>query len=375
MSQTQAQKPQLPAVVGDRNTLQRLLANERFQDQLRGIAGKFLTPEKVTKLAILAMSRQPLLAKCTQPSLLMALMKAAELGLDFAGSTGQGWLIPFKNGRTGQYEVEFWPGVRGYIELAYRSGHVSYIDSQVVRQKDEFRYGLGTSPFVDHTPQIAGDAGPVVCVYAVVLLRNSDIPKVELMTFAEIEAIRQRSRAKDNGPWVSDWNEMAKKTVLKRILKDVPLGPRLEDALALDDSDNAGQDEQQPQHQHVDATVLPEGVDPETGEILGDADQQFLNAAEAEEQPIQPASTDADLPGTGAPPSDFKAKKQAIIDGIYKVVGDRYPADNVASQAARLKLLGHVFGSADPNKLYIMPMEILTAGLDHLKSAQQETQA
>ena len=185
----------------------------------------------------------PRLMECTQASLMRAVSDAAELGLTPTGLLGSAYLVPYKNRRTGQMDAQLIPGYRGLVDLARRSGQIQDIVADVIRQKDTYRIVKGTDGRVEHEPFIPDPTAPVedrdpgrpVGAYMVAWLRNSPRPHVEWMTTDEIEAVRKRSKASDDGPWVTDWSEMARKTVVRRGSKYLPLSTQFEAALSLDE--------------------------------------------------------------------------------------------------------------------------------------------
>lgn len=219
------------AVNPKQQALKQLL--ERAKPAMAGVATKHLTPDKLVRIALLATSRTPKLLECSPSSILLAVMQAASLGLEVGGVLGHGYLVPYGN------EAQFIPGYRGLIDLARRGGHVLTIEARVVRDDDEaFHYDLGLEPKLIHRPG-AGN-GEITHVYAIARLRDG-VSQFEVMTRAEVDGIRKRSRAGSNGPWVSDYSEMARKTVVKRLAKYLPLSVELAAALELDNRAETGE--------------------------------------------------------------------------------------------------------------------------------------
>lgn len=200
---------------------------------------KHLTPERLARVAITAISSNPRLLECTKESLALALIEAGQLGLEPNGVMGQAYLVPYHNGRLKRYEAQFQIGYRGLIELARRSGDVTKIEARVVREGDDFLYEYGLQPKLVHRPDPSGK-GEITHVYAIAWLRGSD-PIFEVMTREEVEAIRRRSKAADSGPWVTDYEAMARKTVVKRLAKYLPLSPEAEAAIEADNRRDVGQ--------------------------------------------------------------------------------------------------------------------------------------
>ena len=212
----------------------KILSDESFAKSLRDVIPKHLTPDRIVKMALVAASRQPKLFECTSQSFLQSVMKSAELGLDCAGTLGQGYLVPYYNTKIKALECQFIAGYQGLINLARRSGHIKRIESRTVYENDTFEveYGLNQKP--NHTPNLKGERGKIVCVYAVAELKDGS-SQLEVMTIGEVEGIKNRSKAKGSGPWITDFGEMARKTVIRRIAKYLPLSPELAKAIETDD--------------------------------------------------------------------------------------------------------------------------------------------
>lgn len=200
---------------------------------LAGVAAKGLTPERLIKLAVLAANRTPALAQCSMDSIFMALMQCAELGLEPSGTLGGAYLVPF--GKQCQMIV----GYRGLIDLARRSGVLEQIEAHVVYSRDTFECEFGLNPKLRHVPEWNGDRGERVGVYMIARLKGGGV-HVDVMGINEVDAIRKRSRSSGNGPWMTDYDEMAKKTVVRRGLKMVPMSSELQDALDRDTETESG---------------------------------------------------------------------------------------------------------------------------------------
>jgi len=221
--------------------LKGLLERREFKQAMRKAAPRHISVERLTRMAITAVSRQPMLLRCTQASILKGLMESAILGLDCSGLLARGYLVPFKNGRLSRemrrdvYEAVFIPGYLGLCDLARRSGEIDYIKAVAVFEGDEFEYEEGLEQRLVHRPNASPDARKdkehLRYVYAVVAYRTG-AKDFRVMTMAEVESHRQRSRAKDNGPWVTDYIPMSLKTVCKALCKWLPLSPEMADALA-----------------------------------------------------------------------------------------------------------------------------------------------
>ena len=185
---------------------------------------KYLTPERVVKVAMLAIRKSPLLAQCSRESILQCVMDASSLGLDVGGMLGHAYLVPFKNNKKGIYESQLIVGYKGLISLARRSGEVLSVKAEIVYDKDEFEVDLASGDLPKHKPYLRGDRGNAYLVYCVARFRDGG-NHTEVMTLADCEKIRLRSKAKDAGPWSNrdDYLEMCKKTCARRASKYWPL--------------------------------------------------------------------------------------------------------------------------------------------------------
>lgn len=190
-----------------------------------------MTPERFTRITMSALSANPKLQECTPQSFLGAMMTAAQLGLEPNTPLGQAYLIPFRN--HGRMECQFQLGYKGLIDLAYRSGEVSIIQAHTVCENDEFTYELGLDPTLRHVPA-KGKRGNPIAYYAMFKTKDGGYG-FQVMSVEDINAhARKYSKSFGNGPWQSNFDEMAKKTVLKKVLKYAPLKSDFVRGLAQD---------------------------------------------------------------------------------------------------------------------------------------------
>lgn len=208
---------------------------DRAKEQIRMALPRHMSVDRLIRVALTSVQRTPKLLDCNQTSLLGAIVQSAQLGLEPDGVLGHAYLVPYGK------EVQLIPGYKGLVMLARRSGEVSSVDARVVYDGDHFRYAFGLEPKLEHVPADRDDETPArpTHAYAVVRLKDGGY-QFDVLTFREIEAVRKRSRAGTSGPWVSDWPEMAKKTVLRRVLKLAPMSVEGQQAVALDEMADAG---------------------------------------------------------------------------------------------------------------------------------------
>lgn len=181
-----------------------------------------ITPERFTRMVLTAISTTPKLAECDQITFLAAMMNAAQLGLEPNTPLGQAYLLPYKN--KGKLQVQFQIGYKGLIDLAYRSGDVVTVQAQIVYENDTFECEFGIDPKLRHIPA-EGDRGKPVKVYAIFRTKSGGYG-FEVMSMEDIRRHAEKyskSYGSEYSPWRTNFEEMAKKTVLKRCLKYAPL--------------------------------------------------------------------------------------------------------------------------------------------------------
>lgn len=189
-----------------------------------------ITAEKFQRVALTALMQNAQIADCTKDSVLNSLMKCAQDGLLPDGREAALVKYNSKNGATAQYM----PMVYGIIKRMKNSGEVSDVNAHLIYSGDKFEYQItdGVSK-INHTPAMFTNRGQLVGVYAVIRFKDGE-NHVEVMTKEEVDKIRERSRSKDSGPWVTDYEEMAKKTVIRRAAKRVPTSSDIERLLDQD---------------------------------------------------------------------------------------------------------------------------------------------
>jgi recombination protein RecT len=210
---------------------------EQSHERLTAVLPRYLTPERVVQVVSTLVYRTPSLQKCPPDSVLAAVMQASELGLDLSPGMGEAYLVPYWNKRAGVHECQFQPGYKGLVKLARQSGEIASIRAEIVREGEPFVYRYDPDLTLLHEPHVGSD-DPVVLVYAVAKLANGE-RQAAVLARAEVEAVRARSRSGGEGPWVTDWPEMAKKTAVRRLCKLLPRSLDLGRALEADDQQYA----------------------------------------------------------------------------------------------------------------------------------------
>jgi recombination protein RecT len=297
------------APIGSAGGLKSLL--EAQKNGISAMLPRHITPERLFKTMLVAANRNPDLLKCTQASLLETINRAAELGLDLSGTLGEAYPVPFNN-KVKVNGAEQWMsqcqliiGYRGYEKLAWQSGEVSSIDAEVVCENDTFRFKKGSEVVVEWTPCLTGKRGNAIGAYCCVTMKNGG-RIARFLVKDDIEKIRNSSKSKDSPAWRNWWDEMARKCVIKRTLKDAPLSTeKLAKAMEIEheadlldvlDVEPTGHGQPAPRQQALadklktrqlppaETAEEPAAVDQETGEVADEAP--------AGDKPAAPAITD-----------------------------------------------------------------------------------
>jgi recombination protein RecT len=229
--------------------------------------------ERFVRTTMTAIQNNPDILKAERQSILSSCMKAAQDGLVLDGREAA---LVIMGGK-----ASYMPMVAGIMKLVRNSGQLSSLTAQTVHENDKFSYNPAADTAPQHEPDWFGTRGKVIGVYAVAKLKDGNTV-VEIMSRDDIEAIRKRSRASGAGPWVTDWNEMARKTVIRRISKYLPKSTDRDDdarvfqAIERDDEDYDLTEQpeapaQKPKRTKRAADILNAKtieVDPDTGEVF-----------------------------------------------------------------------------------------------------------
>ncbi len=235
-------KEELAKKAENKNTKPKLTTSMSIADLIKAMEPEIkkalpsvITPERFTRMALSAISNTPKLQECSQMSFLAALMNAAQLGLEPNTPLGQAYLIPYKN--KGKLECQFQIGYKGMIDLVYRNEQMQTIQAQVVYENDYFEYELGLDAKLVHKPALE-ERGEIKYIYALFKLQNGGFG-FEVMNRQEVITHAERYSQGINSnysPWKSNFEEMAKKTAIKRVLKFAPMKADFARAIATDET-------------------------------------------------------------------------------------------------------------------------------------------
>jgi recombination protein RecT len=183
-----------------------------------------ITVEKFTRVAMTAIQNNPDLA--VKGPALAVCVRLAQDGLLPDGREAA--IVMFGN------KAQAMPMIAGILRKIRQSGEVSRVSAQVVYENDEFVWHLGFDEDVTHNPPaLDKPRGKPIGAYATAVLKDGS-RLLEVMSLEEIEKVRAVSRAKGNGPWVQWWGEMARKTVMRRLSKRLPMSTDIMDELDRD---------------------------------------------------------------------------------------------------------------------------------------------
>lgn len=240
---------------------------EKLKPQLALALPRHMTADRMARIVLTDMRRVPKLMECTPQSLAGAIMASAQLGLEPGNGLGHAYLLPFdKRAKVGGQwqtvatECQIIIGYRGMIDLARRSGQIVSLSARIVHERDHFAYRYGLDENVEHVPHAGEAPGPMTFVYAVAKLKDGGV-QFEVMSRAEVESIRAKSKAGGSGPWVDHFEEMAKKTAIRRLFKYLPVSVEMARAVTMDEQAEAGL----PQDHNVIDGMVSEMAAPDQG--------------------------------------------------------------------------------------------------------------
>lgn len=248
-----------------RPSIRQELESPSFAAQIAKVLPKHITPARMVRVAITAMTKQPKLSECDPATVYSCLLTLSSIGLEPDGRLAH--LVPFFNTKRNVYECTLIVDWKGLAQIVYRSGQVSNLHADVIYQGDLFGYNCGQiTTHVPHFLRTDSDApteqGRIIGAYAIATMKDGTKPAV-VISEAAIQKIRARSKAANSGPWVTDTDEMRKKTAFRRLSKWLPVRSE-ELTTALDVDDDGGDsitnvtDTARPEIQRLAPVELPE---------------------------------------------------------------------------------------------------------------------
>lgn len=195
--------------VSAKSDMRGFLTSDKLKAELTKTLPKILPTERFVRTALTAITKTPKLLECTQESMAICLLDLSAIGLEADGRHAH--LIPYKDRCT--LIIDY----KGLVQIAYRAGAKS-IHADKVCKNDKFTQINGV---VHHEIDHSKERGEVFAYFCTIVMSDG-VTKSEVMNITEIEKIRKRSMSGSSGPWVTDFDEMAKKTTFRRCFKWLP---------------------------------------------------------------------------------------------------------------------------------------------------------
>jgi len=260
----------------NKGTIAHLLESQKKQIALA--LPKHLTPDRLMRVALTALSKNPKLLECSPTSLLGSVIQSAQLGLEPDGALGEAYLIPFtknfkdeKGNWQRKMECQFMPGYRGIAKLVRNSGDVISVSAKDVCENDLFEFEYGSNEKLIHKPAMK-DRGTVIYFYAYARLKDGGF-QFEIMSKEEVDLIKYQAYRKNNpknkdksnseieklidGVWKDYYVEMARKTVFKKLSKYLPMSVEAAKVFEIEENRELGRT--------VTSDIL--NINTETGEL------------------------------------------------------------------------------------------------------------
>ncbi len=320
-------------VVQQKRDIRALIQSEATKAQIALVLPKHLTADRMARVACTAILKTPKLADCRPESLLQALMLCSQAGLEPDGRNAH--LIPFGD----QVQVIF--DYKGLVALAERNG-VESIYADRICDNDAFDYQvIDGEKKLSHKVDWKKPRGHAYAYYA--SCRRNGRLDVEVMTKDDVDAIRKRSRAANGGPWVTDYDEMAKKTVLRRMSKRWDLNPEVADAIIADDDTPLFR---APSPVAASETAAPIFSLPPPAAPARVADESPTPAHDPDDdvpmgEAASPAASTTTAPTPAVAPAEISPEVQATMNKLAELcVASGISEDQVVAYSKKNKLAG-----------------------------------
>lgn len=217
-----------------------LINSPKLESQIAQALPRHMDARRFVRVVATELRRHPQLLETTPASFLGALLEASALGLE-PGPLGHCYLLPFRDRNNGTVECQLILGYKGMIDMARRSGNIVNIVARAVYEKDDFSFQYGLEERLDHRPFMDGDRGEPKLYYGVAHYKGGG-HLIMVLSKADVDRYRSRSRARNSGPWVTDYEAMALKTVIRRMATFLPLSVQAAEAVAIDEQRELGLD-------------------------------------------------------------------------------------------------------------------------------------
>lgn len=254
MNQVQTQNPEKKP-----ETVVSLLASNDFKKQIELALPKHMDGSRMARIALTEFRKSPKLGNCSIASFASSILTASQLGLEIGSAFGQCYLLPY-----GQ-ECQLIVGYRGMIQLAHRSGQLKNIHADIVYEGDVFEVELGMNMTFKHKPvNFEKNKNQIKAVYAYAHLSSGGFEFV-VLNMKEIEKIQKKSKSQNI--WGEHFEEMAKKTAIRRLFKLLPVSSEIVRAISIEDARETGDRSLMMDNDFIDAIPTEQ---PTKSDILAD---------------------------------------------------------------------------------------------------------
>lgn len=274
---------------------------QKRQKEIAKAIPRGLDPQRFLRVALTNFQVTPKLLDCTPASVFTCVMQAAQWGLELDPVLGQCYMVPYKTTAT------LIIGYRGLMEMARRHPSMVKMNAKLVYEQDHLHVEYGLYPKLEHIPVLTPDRGAVIGAYCTWRLKESDEPDFLYMNREEIDDIRKRSRAANDGPWVTDFDMMALKTVLRRASRFWPQTTDLGRIVAEDERAELGIEVPT---MDFDAPALPAEAPKKLADVLPPLPPGVLADAGVTSASVPPPADPAPKPTT--PAEDFQLDAEVI---------------------------------------------------------------
>lgn len=211
--------------VGHVQKLRDLMRTPGMMAEMKTVMQKGMDPDRILRVALTAYQRNDQLWDCEAASICSCIIEASGLGLEVNGVTAEAYIVPFNNKNTHTKQGQLMLGYKGLSAMALRSPRVvSIYPPEVVYEKDTYSVEKGMNPKLEHKPYIGtDDRGKIIAAYCIAKIKDQDEKAFVWLALEDIEALRNRSKAKNSGPWVTDRAAMCRKSAVRQLCKYLPL--------------------------------------------------------------------------------------------------------------------------------------------------------
>ncbi len=246
-----------------------------LRHQLAAMAGEFknalpshIKPEKFQRVVMTVAQQNPDLLDADRKTLLASCIKCAADGLIPDGREAALVIFNTKVKQEGAPEkwvkaVQYMPMIAGIQKRIRNSGEIASLEAHVIYSEDHFVWRQGLDGSLEHAPKFPGSRGHIIGAYAVAKFKDGSPPQFEVLDIDAINKVRAVSRSKDRGPWVDWFDEMARKTVARRLAKWLPMNADVDDLIRQDEeADAPGAEQPAPTVEgHAEEVAAPSKLD------------------------------------------------------------------------------------------------------------------